>query len=297
MKQRTIRNRIEVSGVGLHTGEMIRLILEPLNNNSGIVFYRSDLFKNIPLSIENVLSTEMATVLGDKEGSISTVEHLLSAISAFGIDNLRVSVDNKEIPIMDGSSISFCMLINEAGIKEQEADKVFLKIKQEVFLEEGEKVARISPSLVPKFSFDIDFKNTVIGKESIEFTFSLKDYVQEISRARTFGFVKDIQYLKNNGLALGASLNNAIAVDEGRILNAEGLRYDNEFVRHKVLDAIGDLRVIGYNIVGDYYSFAGGHNLNSKLIKKILSDQKNYELVNFSSKQEQKNYSLAYAMG
>jgi len=279
MLQRTIKKSVEVVGIGLHKGEPIRLRLEPLDVDAGIVFYRDDLAMNIGLSPDSVIDTRMATVIGNDKGFISTIEHFLSAIYAYGIDNLRVSVDGNEMPIMDGSSISFCLLLDEAGIEEQNKPKKVLRIKQVVEVKEGDKYVRLSPASKATFDFKIDFEHPVIGVQSERFEFSTHNFVEEIARARTFGFAKDIQYLQSQNLALGASLQNAIGLDEYKVLNPEGLRFDNEFARHKILDAMGDMMVSGHNILGAYESFAGSHDLNYKLTSSLLADSKNYDFV------------------
>jgi len=280
MQQRTIQKSVEMVGIGLHKGEPIKLRLEPLDADAGIVFYREDIALRIPLNPSSVIDTKMATVIGDKEkGFISTIEHFLSAVYAYGIDNMRVIVNGNEMPIMDGSSISFCLLLDEAGIKELEVPKKILRVKQEVKVQDGDKYVRLLPSNKASFDFKINFEHPVIGEQSESFMFSTPQYINEIARARTFGFAKDIQYLQSRNLALGASLQNAIGLDNHKVLNPEGLRFDNEFVRHKILDAMGDMMVSGYNILGKYESYAGSHHLNYELTTKLLSDSKNYELV------------------
>ena len=289
MKQRTIKKPVEVVGIGLHKGVPVNLRLEPLEEDSGIVFYRSDKAVSIPLSMDYVVDTKMATVIGKGDVVISTIEHLMSAISAFGIDNLRIVLDNDEIPIMDGSSISFCLLLKEAGIKEQTKNKKFLKITKEVEIKLDEKVARVLPSDSLSYNFEINFPHPAIGREVYNFNFSTKNYIEEIAKARTFGFLKEIQYLRSIGLALGGSLDNAIVLDDKKILN-ENLRYNDEFVRHKILDAIGDMRLLGYNFIGKYEAFASGHHLNHILTKEIFAT-KSYEIVELP--QPQKEYALA----
>ena len=279
MQQRTIKKPVEVIGIGLHKGEPIKLRLEPLSADAGIVFYREDLAMRIPLSPSSVIDTRMATVIGGEKGFISTIEHFLSALYAYGIDNLRVIVDGNEMPIMDGSSISFCLLLDEAGIQELDEPKKIIVVKKPVEIKEGKKFVRLLPSNIAKFDFKIKFDHPVIGEQREVFAFSTKNFVEEIARARTFGFAKDIQYLQSQNLALGATLQNAIGLDEYKILNPEGLRFDNEFAKHKVLDAMGDMMVSGYNILAAYESFAGSHDLNYKLTSKLLSDSKNYELL------------------
>jgi len=279
MQQRTIKKPVEVVGIGLHKGEPIKLRLEPLDVDAGIVFYREDLAFSIPLSPASVIDTRMATVIGNEKGFISTIEHFLSALYAYGIDNLRVVVNGNEMPIMDGSAISFCLLLDEAGIARQEAPKKIIRVKQVVEVEEGEKFVRLLPSQSAGFDFKIKFDHPVIGEQDHTFSFSTHNFIDEIARARTFGFAKDIQYLQSQNLALGASLQNAIGLDDYKVLNPEGLRFENEFARHKILDAMGDMMVTGHNILAQYDSFAGSHDLNYKLTSKLLSDSRNYELV------------------
>ncbi len=290
MNQRTIKKPVEVVGVGLHKGEPIKLRLEPLGVDAGVVFYREDLALSIPLSPSVVVDTKMATVIGAKNslgemGIISTIEHFLSAVYAYGIDNLRVVVDGNEMPIMDGSAASFCLLLDEAGIEEQDAPKEIIRVKRRVEVREGNKFVRLEPSSRATFNFEIDFEHPIIGRQSQSYSFGTKPFVEEIARARTFGFARDIQYLQSINLALGASLNNAIGLDDEKILNPEGLRYDNEFVRHKILDAMGDMMVTGHNILGAYSSFAGSHKLNHELTVALLANRANYEIVSLSRNQ------------
>jgi UDP-3-O-[3-hydroxymyristoyl] N-acetylglucosamine deacetylase len=279
MNQRTISKPVEVVGIGLHKGEPIKLRLEPLSADAGIIFYREDLALRIPLSPSNVIDTQMATVLGTDRGSISTIEHFLSAIYAYGIDNLRVVINGNEMPIMDGSAASFCLLLDEAGIKEQSLPKKVIRIKKVIEVRDGNKFVRLEPSSRSTFNFDIDFEHPVIGQQSQLYNFGTKSFIENIARARTFGFARDIQYLQSINLALGASLNNAIGLDNEKVLNPEGLRFTNEFVRHKILDAMGDMMVMGYVVLGAYSSFAGSHKLNHKLTQKVLANSANYEIV------------------
>ncbi|WP_298052643.1 UDP-3-O-acyl-N-acetylglucosamine deacetylase [uncultured Campylobacter sp.] len=283
MRQTTIAKKVHNVGIGLHKGEPIKLTLEPLEAGSGIVFYRSDLGISFKAEPKNVINTQMATVVGNEKGYISTIEHLMSAINAYGIDNIRIIVDANEIPVMDGSSASFCMLLDEAGVRELDANKKALIIKRAVEIREGDKLVRLSPSKSPKFDYTIKFSHPLIGTQHYVFEFSKKVYLKEISRARTFGFLKDVQALRSMGLALGGSLENAVVIDENKILNPEGLRFENEFVRHKILDAIGDLALVGAPILGDYTAFAGSHDLNHKLTLSVLADAKNFELVDLTA--------------
>jgi len=285
MQQRTLKKPVEVVGIGLHKGVPIKLRLEPLDVDAGIVFYREDLAMSMPLSPKAVINTRMATVIGNEKGSISTIEHFLSAVYAYGIDNMRVILDGNEMPIMDGSAISFCLLLDEAGIEEQDAPKKVICLKEPVEVRDGDKFVRLVPHHSAEFDFRIKFDHPVIGEQESHFVFSTENFIEEIARARTFGFAKDIQYLQSQNLALGATLQNAIGLDDHKVLNPEGLRFENEFARHKVLDAMGDMMVSGHNILAKYESFAGSHSLNYQLTTKLLADAKNYDLVAVESLQ------------
>jgi len=294
MYQTTIKKSVELVGIGLHKGSPVRLKLEPLDANSGIVFYRSDVDVSIPLIPINVVDTKMATVIGKEGYVISTIEHLLSAIYAYGIDNLRVIVNADEIPVMDGSSASFCMLLDEAGVIEQDAPKRIMRIKKEIIVQEGEKYVKLSPSPDLKYDFTIKFPHPVISKQEYVLEFTKESYKNEIARARTFGFLHEVQYLRSKGLALGGSLENAIVLDEKKILNHEGLRFPDEFVRHKILDAIGDMSLIGMNFIGNYEAMAGSHDLNHKLTLELLKDAENYEVIELVG-EKAKGLEKAYA--
>jgi len=297
MRQRTINKSIEIVGIGLHKGIPVKMRLEPLDSDMGIIFYRSDEAVTIPLKIENVVDTKMATVIGKDGVVISTIEHLLSAVYAYGIDNLRVVIDNDEVPVLDGSSSGYCMLIEEAGIKELEASKKVLKVKKYVEVTaEGKKVC-LKPSAHIVYDFSIDFEHPVIGQQEYHFDYSIEDYKENISRARTFGFLHDLQYLQSIGLAKGASLDNAIALDGRKVINPEGLRYENEFVRHKILDAIGDMALLGYTIIGEYDAHAGSHHLNHLLTKKLFESEDNYEIIDLEvAQKESQVFEMAYAI-
>ena len=286
MRQTTVSKKVEGVGIGLHKGEPIKITLEPLEANNGIVFFRSDVGMSVKAAPENVVNTNNATVIGDGQNYISTIEHLLSAVYSYGIDNVLITLDSAEVPIMDGSGASFCMMLDEAGLRELDVNKSVLIIKREIEVTDGEKFARVKPSKKPSYNFTIDFPHPIIGKQEYKIEFSKKAYIEEVSRARTFGFLKDVQYLRSRGLALGGSLENAIVLDDKKILNPEGLRFSKEFVKHKILDAIGDLALLGAPVVADYESFAGSHNLNHLLTKEILKDPKNYEIKDFSSEEE-----------
>lgn len=279
MYQTTIKKAVELVGIGLHKGIPVRLRLEPLESNSGIVFYRSDVDVAIALIPENVVDTKMATVIGKDGVVISTIEHMLSAVYAYGIDNLKVIVDADEVPVMDGSSASFCMLLDEAGVQELDMPKRIMRIKKEIIVQEGEKYVKLSPSPDLKYDFTIKFPHPVINKQEYVLEFTKESYKNEIARARTFGFLHEVQYLRSKGLALGGTLENAIVLDDKKILNPEGLRFPDEFVRHKILDAIGDMSLIGMNFIGNYEAMAGSHDLNHKLTIELLKNPENYEVI------------------
>ena len=294
MKQITLKKKVEGVGIGLHKGEPIHFSLSPLDANAGIVFYRSDTNTYIEAKPSNVIDTQMATVIGQEGESISTIEHLLSATYAYGIDNVLIKIDAPEAPVLDGSSASFCMMYNESGIIEQDANKKIMILKKEVEIREGNKYVKISPSANSEFSFSINFTHPAIGFQKFHLDFSKENYLDQISRARTFGFLKDFQMLRNRNLALGASLDNAVVLDEKKVINSDGLRFSNEFVRHKILDAIGDLALLDMGYLGRYESHAGSHDLNHKLTLKILQDPENYMI---SDLQEIKDstFTKAYA--
>lgn len=293
-RQTTIGKKVELVGIGLHKGVPVHMRLEPMESNSGIVFFRSDAGVSIPLTPASVVDTKMATVIGKDGVTISTIEHMLSAIYAYGIDNLRVIVDADEVPVMDGSSMSFCMLLDEAGIVELDAPKKIMRIKKEVEVREGDKYVKLSPSNDLSYDFTIKFAHPVIDKQTYVLKFTKENYKKEIARARTFGFVHEVQYLRSKGLALGGSLENAVVLDDKKVLNPEGLRFTDEFVRHKILDAIGDMSLIGMNFIGNYEAFAGSHDLNHKLTIELLKDPANYEIVELVTA-ESKELAKAYA--
>lgn len=279
MKQKTIGKKVELVGIGLHKGVPVKMVLEPLAENSGIVFYRSDMGVSIELNPNNVIDTTMATVLAKDNARVSTIEHLLSAIHAHGIDNLKISLDNEEVPIMDGSAIGYCMLLEEAQIVRQDASKKAMRIKKPIEVRDGDKFVRIEPDERVVFDFRISFPHQAIKEQSYKFIFSTNAYIEEIARARTFGFLSEVNYLRSQGLAKGGDLSNCIVLDENGVMNKEGLRYKDEFVRHKILDAIGDMAVLGMPLIGSYIAFAGSHKLNHLLTQKILNEQGAYEVV------------------
>lgn len=279
MKQKTIGKKVELVGIGLHKGVPVKMVLEPLAENSGIVFYRSDMGVSIELNPNNVIDTTMATVLAKDNARVSTIEHLLSAIHAHGIDNLKISLDNEEVPIMDGSAIGYCMLLEEAQIVRQDASKKAMRIKKPIEVRDGDKFVRIEPDERVVFDFRISFPHQAIKEQSYKFIFSTNAYIEEIACARTFGFLSEVNYLRSQGLAKGGDLSNCIVLDENGVMNKEGLRYKDEFVRHKILDAIGDMAVLGMPLIGSYIAFAGSHKLNHLLTQKILNEQGAYEVV------------------
>jgi UDP-3-O-[3-hydroxymyristoyl] N-acetylglucosamine deacetylase len=286
IKQRTIAKSISSIGVGLHKGEKVTLTLRPAPDNTGIVFRRVDLNPAVDFKIrpELVGDTVMCTCLIDDNGiRLSTTEHLMAAIAGLGIDNLLVEVDAAEIPIMDGSANPFVYLLLEAGVVEQKQAKKFIRIKKPVRVEDGDKWAEFRPHHGFRIDFEISFNHPVIAesRQHVRMDFSAASFIKEISRARTFGFLQDIEYLRANRLALGGSMDNAVVLDEFRVLNQDGLRYDDEFVKHKILDAIGDLYMAGYSILGEFKAFKTGHALNNQLLCAVLAEQENWEFVTF----------------
>jgi UDP-3-O-[3-hydroxymyristoyl] N-acetylglucosamine deacetylase len=285
IKQRTLKNVIRATGVGLHTGEKIYLTLRPAAPESGILFRRTDLPQPVEIkaSPENVGDTRLSTTLEQDGVRISTVEHLLSAFAGLGIDNAYVDVSAPEVPIMDGSAGPFVFLIQSAGVEEQNAPKRFIRIKRRVQVEEGDKRAAFEPFEGFKVAFSIDFDHPAFHERtrSAMVDFSSTSFVKEISRARTFGFLRDIEKLRANKLALGGSMDNAVVVDDYRVLNEDGLRYEDEFVKHKILDAIGDLYLLGHSLIGSFIGHKSGHALNNQLLRTLLADRSAWEEVTF----------------
>ena len=285
IKQRTLNNTIRATGVGLHTGEKVYLTLKPGPVNSGILFRRIDLDPIVEIEAKavNVGDTTLSTSLVNGDVRVSTVEHLLSAMAGLGIDNAIIDVTSAELPIMDGSAGPFVFLIQSAGIIEQAAPKKFIRIKRPVKVQEDDKTAMFEPYDGFKVSFAIDFDYPVFRDRSLKASvdFSSTSFVKEVSRARTFGFMHEIEYLRSKGLARGGSMDNAIVVDENCILNEDGLRYEDEFVKHKVLDAIGDLYLLGYSLIGAFEAYKSGHALNNALLRELLSQEDAWEIVTF----------------
>jgi UDP-3-O-[3-hydroxymyristoyl] N-acetylglucosamine deacetylase len=285
LKQRTLKSLIRATGVGLHSGVKVTLVLRPAQPNTGIVFRRVDLDPPVDLAANpfTVGDTRMASCLEKDGAKVATVEHLMSALSGLGIDNLYVDVDSSEIPIMDGSAAPFVFLLQSAGIEEQNAAKKFVRIKKVVEVCEGDKWARLSPYEGFRLNFSIIFNHPAVDKTGSTVTVDFADnrYVQEVARARTFGFMQDVEALRDQGLAMGGSLENAIVMDEYRVLNAEGLRYGDEFAKHKVLDAIGDLYLIGHPLLAEFSAHKSGHAMNNRLLRAVLEDKTAWEYATF----------------
>jgi UDP-3-O-[3-hydroxymyristoyl] N-acetylglucosamine deacetylase len=285
IKQRTLKTAIRATGVGLHTGDKVYLTLRPAPIDSGIIFRRVDLDPVIEICAapENVGDTTLSTCLVKDDVRISTVEHLLAAMAGLGIDNAYIDVSAPEVPIMDGSAGPFVFLIQSAGVEEQNKAKRFIRIKKRIEVVEGDKKAIFEPFDGFKVSFGIDFDHPVFSTSSqfSEIDFSATSFVKEVSRARTFGFMNDIEYLRSKNLVQGGSMDNAIVLDEYRVLNEDGLRYDDEFVKHKILDAIGDLYLLGNSLVGAFTGIKSGHSLNNKLLRALVADQEAWEVVTF----------------
>ena len=285
IRQRTLKNSIKATGIGLHTGSKVYLTLKPAPVNTGIVFRRVDCDPVVEIEARayNVSDTTLSTNLAKDGVRVATVEHLLSALAGLGIDNAYVELSAEEVPIMDGSAAPFVFLIQSAGIEEQQAPKQFIRIKKEVTVSSDGKSATFRPFDGFKVGFKIDFEHPAFEGRNMEacLDFSSTSFVKEVSRARTFGFMRDIEYLRSQNLVLGGSFDNAIVVDDYRILNEDGLRYDDEFVKHKVLDAVGDLYLLGKSLIGEFFGYKSGHYLNNMLLRELLANEDAYELVTF----------------
>jgi UDP-3-O-[3-hydroxymyristoyl] N-acetylglucosamine deacetylase len=283
IKQRTLKNIIRATGVGLHTGDKVYMTLRPAAPNTGIVFRRTDLDPVVDIHArpDCVGDTRLSTTLVKGDVRVSTVEHLLSAMAGLGIDNAIVELSAPEVPIMDGSAGPFVFLLQSAGIEEQNAAKRFIRIKKPVKVQEGDKWASFEPFEGFKVGFSIEFNHPIISKRTsrAEIDFSTTSFVKEVSRARTFGFMRDIEMLREHNLALGGSMDNAVVLDDYRVLNEDGLRYEDEFVKHKILDAIGDLYLLGHSLIGAYHAHKSGHELNNKLLRTLIADPAAWEEV------------------
>ncbi|MGY6272190.1 UDP-3-O-acyl-N-acetylglucosamine deacetylase [Achromobacter denitrificans] len=293
-RQRSIQNLVRTTGVGVHSGRRVELTLRPAQPNTGIVFHRVDLPQvvDLPAQAAGVGDTRMASVLQQGDVRVSTVEHLMSALAGLGIDNLHIDLTAEEVPIMDGSAATFVYLLRSAGIVEQNAPKQFIRVLKPVEVREGEgrneKWARLEPHEGFALAFSIDFRHPAIDSTAnfAEIDFATHSYVREIARARTFGFVNEVEALRSMGLARGGSLDNAIVMDEYRVLNSDGLRYDDEFVKHKILDAIGDLYLLGKPLVARYVACKSGHGLNNQLARALLAQRDAWELITYESQAE-----------
>jgi UDP-3-O-[3-hydroxymyristoyl] N-acetylglucosamine deacetylase len=284
-QQRTLRDSIRATGIGLHTGRKVVMVLRPAPPNAGVVFRRVDLDPpvDIPARATSVTETTLGTTLGQGEAGVSTVEHLLSAFAGLGIDNCFVELTAGEVPIMDGSAGTFVFLIQSAGIELQSSPKRFVRVRKRVEVREGEKWASFEPHEGFRVNFEIEFDHPVFHRHAQRATmdFSTTTFLRELSRARTFGFMRDLEHLRGRNLALGGTLDNAIVLDDYRILNEDGLRYEDEFVRHKMLDAIGDLYLLGHSLIGEYTAYKSGHGLNNRLLRALLADASAWEEVTF----------------
>ena len=287
LNQRTLKNSIRATGVGLHTGKKVLMTLRPAPPDTGIVFRRTDLDRPVDIRAhaENVGDTMMGTTLHLGDIKVSTVEHLLSALAGLGIDNALVEVSSGEVPIMDGSAGPFVFLLQSAGIEEQRAPKRFIRILESLQVDDGDKWARFDPYDGFKVNFEIEFNHPTFKKHSqvASMDFSTTSFLREISRARTFGFVRDLESLRARNLALGGNMDNAIVLDDYRVLNEDGLRYEDEFVKHKILDAIGDLYLLGHSLIGEFSGFKSGHGLNNKLLRTLINTESAWREVTFES--------------
>ena len=299
IKQRTLKNVIRATGVGLHSGEKVYMTLRPAAPDTGIVFRRTDFPRTVEIKAQAHLvgDTSLCTALIENNVQVKTIEHLLSAMAGLGIDNAYVDLSTAEVPIMDGSAGPFVFLLQSAGIEEQNKAKKFIRIKNTVKVEDGDKWARFEPFDGFKVGFTIDFNHPMFQKSvsSAEIDFSSTSFVKEVSRARTFGFMKDIEYLRERNLVLGGSMDNAIVLDDYRVLNEDGLRYEDEFVKHKILDAIGDLYLLGHSLIGAFYGYKSGHALNNKLLLALLAEQSAWEYVTFDDEEAAATAPISYA--
>ena len=283
--QRTLDHSIRCSGIGLHSGRKIDLVLHPAAEDSGITFVRSDLGVEIPARAESVTDTRLCTTIGVGDAHVSTIEHLLSALAGLGVDNARIEVSGPEVPIMDGSSAPFVFLIQCAGIREQRKAKKILRVTKRVEIEDGNKRCALYPAAGFKISYLLDYDHPLLRQRKVRIDFSRQAYTREISRARTFGFLHEVEALQKAGLALGGSLENAIVLDTHRVVNEGGLRYKDECVRHKILDTLGDLSLSGYPIVGAFEGECTGHEMNHLLVTTLLADPSSYRIEELQSEE------------
>jgi UDP-3-O-[3-hydroxymyristoyl] N-acetylglucosamine deacetylase len=285
LRQRTLQESIKSTGVGLHSGNKVAIVLSPAPEDTGIVFRRIDLnpVRDIPARADWVDETDLSTSLGSGDARVTTVEHLLSALCGLGVDNAFIDIDSAEVPIMDGSAGPFVYLLQAAGIRKQSAAKRFIRVTDEIAVNDGDKTATLRPYDGFRVTFAIDFDHPVFRAQSGRATLDISSeaFVREISRARTFGFVHEFEYMRSRGLARGGSVDNAIVIDDYRILNDGGLRYDDEFVKHKMLDAMGDLYLAGHQILADYEGIKSGHALNNRLVRELFANPQSWEWVTF----------------
>ncbi len=294
LKQRTLRNIVRATGIGLHTGEKVYMTLRPAAIDTGIVFRRIDLDNPVEIKADPFMvhDTRLSTCLEQGGVRVATIEHLMSAFAGMGIDNAHVDLTASEVPIMDGSAGPFVFLIQSAGIEEQSAPKKFIRVRKAIQIGSEKSWVRFEPYNGFRLNFSISFAHPVLEgtNQSVSIDFGSTSYLKELSRARTFGFVQDVEHLRSQGLAMGGSLDNAIVMDEFRVLNSDGLRYENEFVRHKVLDAIGDLYLLGHPLLGAFTGFRSGHALNNQLLRTLLADSEAWEYVSFDRPEEIPSY-------
>ena len=288
--QKTIRDKITCKSIGLHSGRKVNMTILPADENTGIVFHRKDLKEGseIPAILSNVSDTTLATTIGSNGTRISTVEHLLSALFGMGIDNAVVEVDSFEIPIMDGSALPFVNLLEKAGIQIQNESKREVRIKEAISVTDGVGRATLLPAEKFEITYEIDFTHPTIGRQSYHVIFSRDIYVRNICKARTFGFLHEVEYLQAKGLALGGSLKNAIVLDEEKVINKEGLRCPDEFVKHKILDAVGDLSLLGMPIIGHFVAYKSGHKLNNLLLQKLVAQRDHWEIIDPSETRKER---------
>ena len=287
-KQRTLMHEVGCTGIGLHTGEKVKINLRPAPANSGIKFVRTDLKgrPEVEVRFDNVFDTTLATTIGTNGCKVSTIEHLMAAFFGLGIDNAVVELDGPEVPIMDGSAAPFVFLIKSGDVREQKSPKQFIVIKKPFKVDDGNRSVCIYPSKELKITYMIDFQHPLLRNQEYELTFSGRDFVREISTARTFGFMKDVETLKKNGFARGGSLDNAVVIDDFRIINEDGLRFDDDFVRHKILDFIGDISIVGSPIIGHFVVKKSGHFLNQHMLRKLMESKKHWKVMTFKTPEE-----------
>jgi UDP-3-O-[3-hydroxymyristoyl] N-acetylglucosamine deacetylase len=290
LRQRTLKNSIRATGVGLHSGKKVLMVVKPAPPDMGVVFRRTDLDQiiDVPAYAENVGETMLGTTLIKGDSRVCTIEHLMSAFAGLGIDNAYIEISAEEVPIMDGSAGPFVFLLQSAGMEEQAAPKRFARILQPIQVEEGDKWARFTPYNGFKVNFEIEFNHPIFKKrdQTATMDFSSTSFLREISRARTFGFMRDLEFMRSKNLALGGTMENAIVLDDTKVLNEEGLRYEDEFVKHKILDAIGDLYLLGRGILGEFSGFKSGHALNNRLLRKLIATPDAWEEVTFEGDEQ-----------